>query len=59
MNRGKLQVFFSPNSPSTVVIGICREIGFTCVDDLGNYLSMPLLDSCVTYNTFDFVLNRV
>lgn len=57
--RGKSQVFFSPNTPIDLAYAICRDIGFKRVDDLGNYLSMPLFHKRVMTNTFNFVVSKV
>ncbi|KAH1073228.1 hypothetical protein J1N35_025556 [Gossypium stocksii] len=59
MNRGKSQIFLSPNVPIDLVDATCRDIGFVRVDDLGNYLGMPLFHKRVTTNTFDFVVSKV
>ncbi|KAA3461674.1 LINE-1 reverse transcriptase isogeny [Gossypium australe] len=58
VNRGKSQIFFSPNIPIDLADAICRDIGFVRVDDLSNYLGMPLFHKRVMTNTFDFVLNE-
>lgn len=59
VNREKSQVFFSLNTSSDVANGIFSEIGFALVDNIGNYLGIPLFHTHVTSNAFEFVLKKV
>ncbi|KAK5793186.1 hypothetical protein PVK06_034324 [Gossypium arboreum] len=59
VNKSKLQVFFSPNTPSLVTMVICDSVGFNQMDDLRCYLGIPLFHNRVSVHTFNFVVKKV
>ncbi|KAA3477635.1 reverse transcriptase [Gossypium australe] len=59
MNRSKSQVFFSPVMPRILNGVICVGVMVTYVEDLVDYLGMPLFYTRVTIGTFTFVVDKV
>ncbi|KAK5825590.1 hypothetical protein PVK06_020446 [Gossypium arboreum] len=59
VKKSKSQVFFSLNTPSSVIEVICKSVGFSQVDDLKCYLGILLFHYKVTVYTFDFVVSKV
>ncbi|KAH1081384.1 hypothetical protein J1N35_021145 [Gossypium stocksii] len=58
VNKSKSQVFFSLNTPKDLAEAICNDVGFSCVDDMGIYLGMPLFHNRVTTSTFAFIVDK-
>lgn len=48
INRSKTQIFFSHNTLEEVACNNTEKLGFSIVDDLGNYLGMSIFHQKVS-----------
>lgn len=59
VNASKSQLFFFPNTCSSIKEEIGKLSGFQITDDLGIYLGMPLLHARAKKSTFHFIVEKM
>ncbi|MBA0736674.1 hypothetical protein Gogos_010197 [Gossypium gossypioides] len=58
VNAGKSKIYFSTNTKKLVKGMISEQLGFQGVDDLKNYLRVPLFHHRLKKRTFQFVIDK-
>lgn len=59
VNQQKTTLYFSSNVSTGVARKIEKTLDFTITNNLGRYLGMPLLNSRVTKNTYQEIVDKV
>lgn len=59
VNQQKTTLYFSSNVSTGVARKIGKTLDFTITNNLGRYLGMPLLNSRVTKNTYQEIVDKV
>ena len=59
VSKQKTQIFFSKNVPVTLASGICKALAFSITNNLGRYLSMPLLHDRVPKKTYQSIIDKI
>ena len=59
VSEAKSRVFFSRNTPSAAIVGICDTLSMAATEDLGKYLGIPVLNGRVTRVRFQYIINRI
>lgn len=59
VNKGKVCVLFSPNTPSAVAEAISTQLGIVKTDNLGRYLGIPIISGRKGKEDFSFLVDKV
>jgi len=59
MNTSKSRIYFSPNTSTGVMDGICEILSVESPGDLEKYLGIPTINGRVTKVTFQDVVHKV